>query len=174
VPAILVTGRPGAGKTTVLQRVVESLNVAAGGFYTQEVRSQSHRVGFDLVTLDGRRATLASIKSGSRMRVSRYGVEIGAMKLGAAAIREATAGSDLIVIDEIGKMELFSPEFKEAVLTALDSGKPVLATVMRSRDSFAELVKSRPDTEVVTVTLQNRDSLPDEIAAKIRGLLAHR
>src|SRR3990170_8149394 len=107
--AILLTGRPGCGKTTLIREVVRSLDVPAGGFYTEEVRAAGRRLGFDLVTLDGRRACLASVNSRSRLRVSRYGVELAALDgLGTEAIRSGIAGASLIVIDEIGKMELHS------------------------------------------------------------------
>ena len=172
MPAILLSGRPGIGKTTIIRDVVGSLAVAAGGFYTEEVRAAGRRLGFDLVTLDGRRATLSSVHSRSRLRVSRYGVEIDALEgLGASAIHSAVAEARLIVIDEIGKMELYSDGFRQAVLAALDSGKPVLGTIMLGSHPFADLIRRRPDVEVFVVREENRAELPREIVARLRRLL---
>jgi nucleoside-triphosphatase len=76
VPAVLVTGPPGCGKTTLIRKIVATLGVPACGFYTEEIRSTGRRQGFALVTLDGRRATLASVRIRGPHRVSRYGVDI--------------------------------------------------------------------------------------------------
>src|SRR3990170_3204199 len=96
MPAILLTGRPGCGKTTLIRETVRALGVSASGFYTEEVRAGGRRLGFDLITLDGRRACLASVHSRSRLRVSKYGVEMDALDgldgLGTEAIRSAIAG----------------------------------------------------------------------------------
>lgn len=172
MPAILLSGRPGCGKTTIIRDVVEALDVPAGGFYTEEVRAGGRRLGFDLVSLDGQRATLASVDSRSRLRVSRYGVEIDALdRLGASAIDSAIAGARLIVIDEIGKMELYSEGFRQAVLAALDSGKPVLGTIMLGPHPFADSIRQRPDVEVLAVTEGNRAELPHRILDRVRPLL---
>jgi nucleoside-triphosphatase len=164
MPAILLTSRPGVGKTTVFRRVVEALGASAGGFYTEEVREGGRRTGFDIVTVDGQRATLSSVRSRSPHRVSKYGVEMESLEsVAAPAIHEAVESADLIVIDEIGKMELFSRSFQESVVAALNSGKPVLGTIMTGRHPFADEVRRRPDVDVVEVTDGNRDALPGEI-----------
>lgn len=146
--AVLVTGPPGSGKTTLVRRAVGEVGVPAAGFYTEEVRSGGRRTGFALVTLDGRRATLASVDIRGPRRVSKYGVDIEALEsVGVPALEDPQAR--VVVIDEIGKMELMSERFREAVLRALDSGRPVLASIMLSRDPFADVVKARPDARLV-------------------------
>ncbi len=173
MPAILLSGRPGCGKTTLIRDIVRALGVAAGGFYTEEVRAGGGRLGFDLMTLDGRRATLASVHSRSPLRVSKYGVELEALDgLGTDAIRTAIAGASLIVIDEIGKMEIFSEHFRQAVLAALDSGKPVLGAIMLGPHPFADAVKARPDLEVLTVTPENRREVGERVLRALAERLA--
>ncbi len=173
MPAILLSGRPGCGKTTLIRDIVRALGVAAGGFYTEEVRAASHRLGFDLMTLDGRRATLASVHSRSPLRVSKYGVELEALDgLGTQAIRSAIAGARLVVIDEIGKMELHSEGFRQAVLAALDSGKPVLGAIMLGPHPFADAVKARPDVQVLIITENNRQEVANTVLRVLRELLA--
>ncbi len=80
MPTVLVTGPPGCGKTTLMRRAVAELGVPAAGFYTEEIRAAGRREGFALVTLDGRRATLASVRIRGPHRVSRYGVDVQALE----------------------------------------------------------------------------------------------
>ena len=100
----------------------------------------------------------------SRYRVSKYGVDIQNLdSVGVTAINQAIEKSDLIVIDEIGKMELFSPHFREAVLKAIDSGKKVLGTIMLSPHPFADDIKRHPKVKVIELTRANHDEVLREI-----------
>jgi nucleoside-triphosphatase len=165
---LLLTGRPGIGKTTVILRLAETLSDRAGGFYTQEVRVGGERRGFKIVTLDGREATLADVALPGRPRVGKYGLNLaGLREVGVAAIQAALHEKDYIVIDEIGFMELLSADFKEAVLAAFDSDKTVIATITERPHPWADQLKKRPSVELVVVTAANRDHLPAELAKKL-------
>ena len=125
----------------------------AGGFYTEEIRSQGVRQGFKLVTLDGQDAILAHIDIHSPYRVSRYGVDIESLdRVGVSALHRATEECDLVIIDEIGKMELFSANFRETVLQIIGSGKRVLGTIMLSANPWADAIKLKPQVNLITVT----------------------
>jgi len=160
----LLTGSPGTGKTTVIRQAIARSKVKAGGFYTEEIRSGGTRQGFRIVTLDGQDAILSHVDSHSRYRVGKYGVDIQNLdNVGVAAVNQAIEESDLIVIDEIGKMELFSPRFREAVLKAIDSGKKVLGTIMLSPHPFADDIKRHPKVKVVQLTRANHEEVLREI-----------
>ena len=128
----------------------------AGGFYTEEMRSQGVRQGFRLVTLDGQEVILAHINIHSQYRVSKYGVDIDSLdRVGVSALHKAVQQRDLVVIDEIGKMELFSTNFRRAVSQMIDSGKRILGTIMLSPDQWADTIKQHPQVNLVTVTRIN-------------------
>ena len=164
---LLITGPPGIGKTTVLERVIACLpHAAATGFLTRELRARGVRQGFVIETLDGRSALLAGVRFDTGPRVGRYRVRIAALDAVLPALA-ARPGVQLVVVDEIGKMESLSPRFAAAVRAALDSPVPVLGTIARSGGALIAEVRRRPDVTLVDVTPENRDALP----AKIAGLL---
>jgi len=155
--ALLLTGKPGTGKTALIKEALARTKVEAGGFYTEEIRTGGIRQGFKIVTLDGQEAILAHVSISSPYQVSKYKVDIDALdRVGVSALRQALKESDLIVIDEIGKMELLSPRFKEAAMQAINSGRKVLGTIMLNPHSFADQVKCHPEVEVFVVTRDNR------------------
>ena len=168
---VLLTGRPGIGKTTLIKKLIEASSLSKGGFYTEEVREQGQRVGFSLTTLDGKRSLLAHLKIKNPYRVGRYGVDIGTFEaIGVESIRKAISSSELIIIDEIGRMELFSKKFREVVLQALKTGR-VLATIKKGKGGFIDEIKSRKDVRVLEVNLENRKTLSSELAKTVIDLV---
>jgi len=161
---LLLTGRPGVGKTTVIKAVIASLGDRAGGFYTEEILGPGGRKGFRLVTLDGQTVVIAHINFKSRSQVGRYGVDVGSIdRVGAGAIRAAVERSPIVIIDEIGKMELFSSQFQSAVLKALSSSKIVLATVMQADHPWVAALKALPNVTVWEINKVNRTRLVAEV-----------
>ena len=160
----LLTGTPGTGKTSLIKQAVAEMRGKAGGFYTEEIRSGGVRQGFRLITLDGRSAILAHIDIHSQYRVSKYGVDIESLdRVGVSALRKAAEQCDLVVIDEIGKMELFSVSFREAVLQIIDSGKRILGTIMLNSNSWADAIKRQPQVNLVAVTRANYHQVLEEL-----------
>jgi nucleoside-triphosphatase len=174
---LLLTGSPGVGKTTVLLRVVESLKAkgySVGGMLSREVRSDGVRVGFEVLDLsNGRRGWLAHVNQPSGPQVGKYRVNLEDLNsIGAEAIMEAVDKCDVIAIDEVGPMELFSEKFKEAVKRAVQCGKVVVGIVhWKARDRLIEEVKKREDTEVILVTSENRNKLHETIVEKAVNFL---
>jgi len=162
--ACLLSGEPGSGKTTIIKEVLSKVGKSAGGFYTEEIRSQGIRQGFRIITLDGKSATLAYSGIRSPYRVSKYGVDVSSMdEVAIPAVREAIRSRDIVVIDEIGKMELFSYSFRDAVIEALESEKRVLGTIMLASHPWADVVKRRAEVEIISVTRFNRSEVVDQV-----------
>jgi nucleoside-triphosphatase len=155
--ALLLTGKPGTGKTALIKEALARTKVEGGGFYTEEIRTGGIRQGFRIVTLDGQEAILAHVSISSPYQVSKYRVDTDSLnRVGVSALRRAVKESDLIVIDEIGKMELLSPQFRESVTQAINSGKKVLGTIMLNPHPFADEIKHHPEVETILVTRDNR------------------
>jgi len=152
----LLTGKPGTGKTSLIKQVVAEFKGKAGGFYTEEIREQGTRLGFKLVTLAGQEAALSHISIQSQYRVSKYGVDIVSLnRVGVSALHQAAKECDLIIVDEIGKMELFSADFREAVLAIIGGEKKVLGTIMLNSNPWADAIKQQPQVKLVEVNRAN-------------------
>jgi nucleoside-triphosphatase len=167
---LLLTGKPGCGKTSLIKQSLAKTNTRIGGFYTAEIRSSGVRQGFKIITLDGKEATLAHVNISSPFQVSKYKVDVDSLnKVGVLAIQRALEECDLIVIDEIGKMELLSPQFREVVWQAIESGKKVLGTIMFNPNPFADEIKSHPEVKVLLVTRGNTKQALAEISNWLTG-----
>ena len=167
---IFLTGAPSSGKTTIIKKIIKNLDFPANGFYTEEEKKDGKRIGFLMKTLDGEIAHLAHQDIISDFHIRRYGVSIENIET--IAIPSITpVGNNIIILDEIGKMECFSKAFKQAAINALDSPNIVIGTITLGGDDFILGIKKRKDIEINEVTPDNRNSLPDSILKKISNLL---
>jgi len=167
--ALLITGAPGSGKTTLIRAVLAELSVRAGGFVTEEIREDEERVGFRVSALDGRARTFAHTRTVKGPRVGRYQVDVSAFDaVGVPALEAATREADVIVVDEVGKMELCSPRFVDALEAALASPKPILGTILQAPHPWTDALKRRPRVELYRLTGRNREDLKEALVARLR------
>ncbi|HAZ30463.1 TPA: NTPase [Candidatus Acetothermia bacterium] len=162
---IAVTGNPGVGKSTLVLRVVERVPLSSGGMVTAEIRKCDRRVGFSLQdVLTGREGTLAHLHHADGPEFGRYRLNLRDLdEIGALAIERAIAEVDLVVVDEVGPMELSSSRFIQAVDRALREARNLLVTVHRNSDhTLAYKIRHGVDHHL-RLTRANRDAQLGEI-----------
>ena len=156
-PAFLLTGAPGSGKTTAIRKILSGLPCEAGGFYTEEIREAGRRLGFRIITLDGRRGMLAHVDIPGSPRISKYGVDVALMDLlGVDCLQKALDEGKLVVIDEIGPMEILSARFRNIVLEILRRDAVVLGSIVRRRMDFTDHIKKHSGVQVIEINRGNR------------------
>jgi len=177
---VFITGQPSIGKTTVLLNAIEVLKKGGyevGGMISREIRERGVRIGFEIIDIyTGQRGWLAHVNQPKGPQVSKYRVNLDDLKtIGANAILNAIKKTNIVAIDEIGPMELFSPALKEAVTQALESNKPLLGTIHHKvQDRLINTIKTREDTEILEVTYENRNTLHNLIIDKILQSLSEK
>lgn len=163
---IFITGAPSSGKTTAIKKIIELIDSPVKGFYTEEERSGDRRTGFRMNTLYGRNGYLAHQNIDSPFKIRRYGVSIENIE-SIAVPSIAPENGVIITLDEIGKMECFSELFKTAAAGALNSECIVIGTITLGGTDFIYSLKERQDIDIIELTPDNRDAIPDIILRRI-------
>ena len=171
IPKIGITGMPSVGKTDTLLKIIKSLEdhgYVVGGMITEPIIEKKHRVGFYVTNWQTKeREVFAHMDYETKEKVGKYGVDINALdSVGVPAIEKAITDEEtnIIVIDEIGKMEMLSEAFCKMVTEALESDKPIMVTLhKKSRTPLLQDVRRRDDIRILEVTPVNRNLLPYKI-----------
>ena len=169
------------GKSTALTRILLHVRTAGfvpGGILTREIRSHGEREGFRLVDIGSEISeTLADVKGITGPKIGKYRVNLKVLSnLGVESLNRAAQSSDLIAVDEVGPMELLSPEFRRALHSCvMDLGKPALCVVhKRFQDPLIEELRASRNAVESEITFENRDQLPDELSKDIIRFLRTR
>jgi nucleoside-triphosphatase len=174
---LLLTGPPATGKTTVLAKIMVALNAKGyrvGGMISREIRKGNERVGFEIMDLTtSERGWLAHIDQKEGPKVGKYRVNLEDLDgIGVKAIIDSIGTCEVIAIDEIGPMELFSEPFKEAVRKALSSQRLVIAVLhWRAQDMLVREARNRDDSDAIIVTAENRENLAEILVEKAIAFL---
>ena len=171
-----ITGLPSVGKTRTLLKIVEKLeakDTIVGGMVTESIDEDGKRLGFRLVNwLTKEEGILAHVDfESAKVKVGKFGVDLNALEsLGVPAIEQAIREAEVIVIDEVGKMEMESDRFCAAVKAALDCDKPLIMTLhKKSRNPLLQDIRRRDDIRILEVTKVNRNLLPYKIEKLLEG-----
>lgn len=173
---LLLTAEPGTGKSTAIKAIVQKLHesehdIILSGFYTEAVLDNNgKRLGFDLVDVndvDGsRRAALSRIGFVSQAMVETFGVDLNSL---ADFIPLVDCRADVVIIDEIGNMQLYSDHFADLVERTVSGAATMLGSVHVFRHPFTDALKERVDVnlQIIELSKTNRDSLPAEACCEI-------
>jgi nucleoside-triphosphatase len=164
---IAVTGSPGVGKSTLVQKAAAATGCRVGGVLARDKRFKDRRIGFELLDLATGATGILADEAGSGPQLGKYRVHPEELdRVGAQAVEDGL-GCDLIVVDEVGPMEISSRRFVAAVEKAISSDKPMLV-VLHEWSQHRLAKKIRGTFKVITVTKENRDALVKEIAGELR------
>lgn len=172
-----LVGSPGIGKSTILQNAVSQLKVRGykvGGISSPEIREDGSRVGFEIVDLlSGKRGTLSRIGWASGPSIGKYRVNLADLsQIGVTALNDAIKEADLIVVDEIGPMELQGKDFQEAIIKAVGSSKPMLGIIhWRIKHPLVEKIKGRSDVKIYEITHESREAVQAKVMEEILNVL---
>lgn len=165
---IIIRGRPHTGKTTLIKELINELNIPWVGFYTEEIRKNNIRVGFKIVDMDGKQKIFAHINFTTRYRVGKYCVDIQTLDFTIDRIKKLAEGN-LFIIDEIGKMELFSQKFKHLVMEIFNSSANVIATMKSGFDPFCVKLLQLPSCQVFNLDPRNYSLVKEEILTLLQS-----
>lgn len=171
---LLLTGKSRVGKSTTITRIINQFGSEHfGGFYTEEVRNETDRIGFNCVTLDGQSKTIASVDSESTLRIGRYGVELETFEaIALSAIKKSIQMKKITVIDEIGFMQMLSVPFQKMIHDVISSSKPIiLGTICVDSHPEIDRVKELPSIKFYEMNEENRDFTIETLANDIQRLL---
>lgn len=170
-----ITGLPGSGKTQTLLRIIQLLEqegVAVGGMVTEPIIEKHRRVGFQIIDWRTKeKVVFAHEGIKSRVRWGRYGVNLQALEdLGTRALAGAREESDVIVIDEVGKLEVESDTFTQSVLDTLDANTSIVMTLhKKSRNPLLQDIRRRDELRLLEVTPVNKNLLAFKIVRLLTG-----
>jgi nucleoside-triphosphatase len=168
---LLITGEPGIGKTTLAMKLAEELkSLNPVGFYTGEVRTDGTRKGFQLISLDGRRGTLAHVDCRSTLIVGKYRVNVWAFEKFLDEIDLTGSDGRIVIIDEIGKMECMSKYFRMVVEELLEQERIVIATVAQNGTGMIETVKQRDDVIMFEMMRRNREEMLGKVLRAVQKI----
>lgn len=168
-----LTGPPGCGKTTAalkIKNILESSNVKIDGMYTEEIRVSGRRVGFRVTRIaTGESGVMAHIDFRTSYRVGKYFVDLEVLdNVGVAGIMNGLNSAGVVIVDEVGPMELYSSNFINAVRKIMSHSIPAVLTVhYKASHPIVYEVKKAAGSNLITLSEVNRDRVPNDISMKI-------
>ena len=154
VKNILISGLPGIGKTTLVKNLIREMPLdRPKGFYTEEIRYEGERRGFQAVSLSGEKMILANELLQSGYNVGKYKVDVKGFDKFLDGIDFYSELDRPVILDEIGKMECLSNKFVKLILELLDSPAPFVATIAHTDGGIKGKIKKRGDVKLYKMNL---------------------
>jgi nucleoside-triphosphatase THEP1 len=168
---ILITGLPRSGKSTLISKLIQyytdEKSYIIYGFLTPEVRKNKKRIGFNIVDIYSKKiyqlARVGDFKS--KYRVGKYCVFIDKFNKYLEVLKNIELKAvDLIIIDEIGKMELFSKKFQTLIKRLFLSNISIIATIgLKLQHSLKNYLINLPSVKLLTLNRQNAQLIFEKV-----------
>lgn len=171
---ILITGPPRCGKSTLISKVIKyfsECNLNIYGFLTPEVREHGNRIGFDIIDIhSGKKSQLARVGNfNTKFKVGKYNIFIDEFsKFLEDTLKLEDKTVDLIVIDEIGKMELLSDSFQDFIRMIYTTDIPSIATIgLKLKHPLKNFLLNLPSVLLFELNRQNFQFIFKEVISVI-------
>ena len=165
---VFLTGEIGCGKSTALRSVLDGLqDVKIKGlqtYYNEPRGSETKRLYLRAFGDTEQGTFLAELPGGDLSRITSVFNEEGSARL-----KSAKDQADLIVIDEIGRLEREAFAYHEALRRCIEGDVPMLCAIRKLKAPWADWIRNHPRVRLIEVTTENRDRIPQEILDLLRG-----
>jgi nucleoside-triphosphatase len=151
-----ISGPPKSGKTTLLRKLVQKMRekgLRIGGFLSPDEKSHGRRTGFFVEDIATGRVEMLAAEDIDGPKVSKYHVNIKTFESLAVPALEGASKYDVIIIDEIGRMEMKSMKFGDLLTQVLESDVPVVAALNRD---YIESYRSWGEVQMLTPSSRSR------------------
>ena len=157
---LFLTGPKQIGKSTVLRRLLRDRDAKIGGFRTVRIPLEDG-ASIHMVAPSETEYTDEN-RIFSRRKGILYIDPSDFDRIGCVLLSDIN-DCDLILMDELGPNEANSEKFRQAVWKVLNGEISVYGVLQVADSDFLDAVASRPDVEVVTISQENRDSMPQRL-----------
>lgn len=164
---IFLTGKMNTGKTTIIKKVVDELNLSTGGFMVGRDQGELGWSSFYLLPADvylqnnenkinkiKEKGTFVWKDKNKKIQLDsevfdNYGVEL----------LNKGINKDIIIMDELGRFEFEAYDFQNKVIEIVKSDKLVLGVIKLEKNNFLDKVRNILKIELIMVTEVNREKL---------------
>lgn len=168
---ILLSGEPRVGKTTALKKIIQTIgSEKCVGFFTEEVKVDNNRIGFDCVSLNGERRRIADINYSTDVRIGRYGIDVKGFDDFLKKIFNEKYKNKILIIDEIGPIQFLSTSFKNKIIDIMSSSNFIVGTIYYKAHTEIDEIKKLHNINIYSLTIENRDSIVNEIIGYIDSI----
>ncbi|MBN1232405.1 MAG: NTPase [Candidatus Coatesbacteria bacterium] len=168
---ILITGYPGVGKTTLMNSLITCIKekIKITGFVTKEIRDENtaRRTGFTIEDFKGNILIMAHLNFKTQYRIGFYGVNIDNINKIALPVLREREENDLVIVDEIGIMELFSEELRKEFDKLFEDSSLLVATIKQKRNPVLDRYKSLDYVSLYNLERNNREEIFQKVLAEI-------